>query len=153
MVYIYINIKSIKILFPLWFLVNIALFCTFASSPNLIAWFVHSSAFNYSLPFFLGASLNAYFAIFMRYRKKLLCSLGAIPIYFYFVRHLIGVPNLVIPMTFIVDSLAFTILIFLLATTKQVNNKIGNLGKISYSLYAIHAPLAIFFNYKKIKFF
>ncbi len=156
---IYVSIGNIKVLAatsPLLWLMGNFIVALNSTSTNILEWWTHASSINYIFPWFVGMTLA-----FTKkqenklYTKKLVrnfTAVGAITPPIYFIMHSnLKIDPFVRQSVLIFWSLFFCLIIIYFSKVQTKFNRILIfLGGISYPLYAIHAPLAIYLMSKKL---
>ena len=141
--------NSIAISIGLIWLIGNLLVAASSESINLLQWWAHASSINYLIPWFLGASLamkakksNP------KYHKILVCSLLAsvfFTLIILFLLHRVNPTDLFEREIYLFTySILFYFLIKVLVSVRQLGTVSNFLGGISYTLYALHAPISIF---------
>jgi peptidoglycan/LPS O-acetylase OafA/YrhL len=132
----------------IWVLSNLMV-ATLLNSFDLLQWWTHASSFNYLLPWFLGAAL----AIkskksHLKFGRKLGASLLTSALITLMLLLLLNRSNptdlFQRQIYLFIYSFVFYFLIRLLVKVRQVGAISNFLGGISYTLYAVHAPISIF---------
>jgi peptidoglycan/LPS O-acetylase OafA/YrhL len=149
--------KLIATLLPLFWLAGNLIVAFNSTNPSLLEWWTHASAINYIFPWFAGMIL----AFFEKrenisYLKMLQRNFGIVVFILfltYFLRSNHSIDFYVRQLMLVFWTLVFYFILKVFPKkVTRFQSQLNFLGGISYAIYAVHAPLAIYLLFKGFNF-
>ena len=149
--------KLFATLLPLFWLVGNLIVAFNSTKPSLLEWWTHASAVNYFLPWFAGMTLaffekrenTSYLKMLQRNFGIAVFVLGTT----YFLRSNYSIDFYVRQLMLVFWTVVFYFILKVFPKrVTRFQRQLNFFGGISYAIYAVHAPLAIYLLFKEFNF-